>query len=257
MVGRNLNEIDPTTVEKHRFGRLHRVCFIVVNTYEVPRYRLGPGPLNDSLTVAQHLVELGHRVCFLHNTTPAHFKKWLEFFLQNVTESLFIFYTGHGASIPDRDGDEEDGKDEVMVFDKGYVKDDDLAICLRNFKKVDRLVLLSDCCHSGTIWDLDRRPTDAPFPPNILSISAAEDSQTAKQTKVEKMDQGIFTYFFWDQYDEDPMITPLEMKELINEDMKKFKQKLMATTTSEEMLTQPILPPFERKHGEGHGAHPA
>jgi hypothetical protein len=259
MVAKNLNALDPTTIEMRQIGRLDRVCFLVVNTYVKEAYKLGPGPLNDSLTVGQNLHEFRYRICFVHNTTPAHFLKWLKFFLEHVTDSLFVFYTGHGASIKDRDGDEADGMDEVMVFDVGYVVDDELANYLRQYCKVKHTVLLSDCCHSGSIWDIDPKPGKKPIPPNVLSISASLDSQTAKQTKMNKMDQGIFTFYFWKYFTEVDDVTPNQLGALVNKQIAKYTQMFVASTTSPEMLDKPFItqpPPRERRKRGGRGGKP-
>jgi hypothetical protein len=258
IVAQNLNDIDPASLNPRELGRLDRVCFLVVNTYEKKEYRLGPGPLNDSLTVAEHLSDVRHRIGFLHNTKPAHFLKWLRFLLENVTDSLFLFYTGHGASIRDRSGDEADGYDEVIVFDSGYIVDDQLADYLKQYTKVKRVVLMSDCCHSGTIWDIPEDPEKlSEFPKNLLSISSSMDSQTAKQTKLESKDQGIFTFYFWDFFDEDPEITPREIEGLVNGRIRRYNQVFVAMTTSPSMLDEPLVLPPERRqrrpHGEGRG----
>jgi hypothetical protein len=247
MVGTNLNQIDPLTLKRGQAGRMDRVCFIVVNTYVKEAYKLGPGPLNDSLTVAQNLHDFEYRIGFLHNTTPTHFLKWLRFVLENVTDALFLFYTGHGACVADRDGDEDDGKDEVMVFDTGYVVDDELANYLRRYCRAKRTVLLNDCCHSGTLWDLTPKPKLAPIPPGVMSISSALDSQTAKQTKLEARDQGIFTFYFWNYFTDDQEISPNELAVIINKNLAKYKQVVVLSTTSEEMLDEPILYPPEPK----------
>jgi hypothetical protein len=251
MVATNLNTLDPTTVNEERFGRAPRVCLIIVNTYEKESLQLGPGPLNDSLTVAQNLSDFQYRIYFLHNTTPAHFLAWLKYFLEHATDSLFIFYTGHGASIKDRDGDEEDGMDEVMVFDNGHVVDDELSKYLRLYCKAQRTVLVTDCCHSGTIWDLAQKPNAQPIPPNILSISAALDNQTAKQSKMDRKDQGIFTFYFWKYFSENNQITPHQLEGLMNPSLAKYSQGIVVSTSSPDMLDGAILvPPVPRK-GDG------
>ncbi len=72
---------------------------------------------------------------------------------------LFLSYSGHGYHIKDRNGDEEDGQDEVLCpvdyNTHGFIVDDYLK---NNF--IDRLgsnvtiVVIIDACHSGTALDL-------------------------------------------------------------------------------------------------------
>jgi hypothetical protein len=246
----NLNEKKPDQVPKERLRAYRYVLFIVVNTYTVERLALGPGPLNDSLTVAYHLSLIGYRVVFLHNTTTLQFSRWLRFLFQNVSESLVMFYTGHGASIKDKSGDEEDGFDEVMVFNKGYILDDELGDYLirdrgQLLKKNPnaRTILISDCCHSGTLWDIDEKNPKYPrFPKGVLSLSAALDSQTAKQTAMNKLDQGLFTFYFWNLWKDNHAITPNEVTVKLSGSLKNYKQEVLVSTTSPELRDQPIFP---------------
>jgi uncharacterized caspase-like protein len=64
---------------------------------------------------------------------------------------LFVFYySGHGSRRRDLDGDELDGYDETLVLYDRQVLDDDLHRIWLKFKPGVRLVMISDCCHSGT-----------------------------------------------------------------------------------------------------------
>ena len=71
-------------------------------------------------------------------------------------DSLFLSYSGHGISADDRNGDEEDGKDELLVTSDNYgIFDDDLKQILdTHLQEGVKLFALFDNCHSGTILDL-------------------------------------------------------------------------------------------------------
>ncbi|RKP10957.1 peptidase C14, caspase domain-containing protein [Thamnocephalis sphaerospora] len=74
-------------------------------------------------------------------------------------DSLFLHYSGHGATAEDMDGDEKDGQDETIVpldyQTAGMIVDDDLhAILVKPLQEGVRLTTIFDCCHSGTILDL-------------------------------------------------------------------------------------------------------
>merc|ERR1719240_738751 len=69
---------------------------------------------------------------------------------------------GPGASVPDKDGDEVDGKDEALCLVtpdgkidwNGFMTDDELAAAMTtNIDEDAKIIILSDCCHSGTICD--------------------------------------------------------------------------------------------------------
>ena len=70
---------------------------------------------------------------------------------------LFLLtYSGHGGTIPDVDGDEEDRVDETWCLYDGQLLDDELSILWSGFDAGVRLLVVSDSCHSGTLLrDLD------------------------------------------------------------------------------------------------------
>jgi predicted ester cyclase len=72
---------------------------------------------------------------------------------------LWFHYSGHGAQIPDKSHDEQDGKDESLVpldYQRaGMITDDDLeAALVKPLPAGVTLYCVFDCCHSGTILDL-------------------------------------------------------------------------------------------------------
>lgn len=74
-------------------------------------------------------------------------------------DALWVSYSGHGCSIPDDDGDEEDGMDECLCpadfQEGGVIRDDDVfKYLVKPLPKGVTLTCLMDCCHSGTILDL-------------------------------------------------------------------------------------------------------
>ena len=72
-----------------------------------------------------------------------------------------------------------------------FLEDDTLADCINKNNKTDKLILFNDCCHSGTIWDLDKvHLKDNQI---IWNISACEDCQTAAQLS----QNGALTSIFW------------------------------------------------------------
>ena len=89
-----------------------------------------------------------------------------------------------------------------------------------------------------------------------MSISAAKDDQTAKQTKVNSKDQGIFTYYFWGIWEEQNDITARQMEQKINPNISYFKQHFTFAETgpskddddddTELMFDEPIFPNRER-----------
>ncbi|KAL3810103.1 hypothetical protein ACHAXA_010927 [Cyclostephanos tholiformis] len=74
-------------------------------------------------------------------------------------DSLIFHYSGHGGSVKDVDGDEEDGMDETLCpvdYQRaGVIVDDEVhAVLCRGLPKGVRLTAIMDCCHSESILDL-------------------------------------------------------------------------------------------------------
>ncbi len=70
-------------------------------------------------------------------------------------DSVVLTYSGHGSFIPDQDGDEPDGVDEILCpwdIDKDNpLSDDELAALFAQRAEGVRLVMIADSCHSGTV----------------------------------------------------------------------------------------------------------
>ncbi|KAI8339206.1 caspase domain-containing protein [Chlamydoabsidia padenii] len=78
-------------------------------------------------------------------------------------DSFFFHFSGHGGSVKDRDGDEDDGYDETIYpvdhdrypGESGQILDDEMnAIMVRPLPRGCRLTAIFDSCHSGTALDL-------------------------------------------------------------------------------------------------------
>jgi hypothetical protein len=66
-----------------------------------------------------------------------------------VADDMFIFYfSGHGGQIPDVN--EADGQDDTLCTYASEIVDKELAQRWVEFAAGVRIVMLSDCCHSGT-----------------------------------------------------------------------------------------------------------
>ncbi|KAK7676785.1 hypothetical protein QCA50_020253 [Cerrena zonata] len=93
----------------------------------------------------------------------------------------FIFhFSGHGGQVPNYDGTEKDGLDEVIYpFDvildmdnqpSNYILDDDIHdILVDSLPGGARMIMIFDSCHSGTAADLDNDASDFCWSPLVTS----------------------------------------------------------------------------------------
>eukprot|EP00927_Polykrikos_kofoidii_P065060 TRINITY_DN60857_c0_g1_i1.p1 TRINITY_DN60857_c0_g1~~TRINITY_DN60857_c0_g1_i1.p1 ORF type:complete len:610 (-),score=95.44 TRINITY_DN60857_c0_g1_i1:475-2304(-) len=111
-------------------------------------------------------------------------------------DHLIFFYAGHGANLPDDDGDEDDGLDEAyLLVDEGgrlssnaILRDDDFAqVLTSSVPRGTSMIIISDCCHSGTMADFNRSVWKGHC---AVSVSGCSDWQTSADTGR----GGIFTH---------------------------------------------------------------
>ena len=114
--------------------------------------------------------------------------------ISSNADELWFHYSGHGVSLKDRDGDEEDGRDEGIVpldvWQEGIIRDDFLK-SLFTIRDSQKLRAIFDCCHSGTILDISAESSG-----NVLCLSGCLDSQKASDTKIESKWCGALTNSF-------------------------------------------------------------
>lgn len=120
---------------------------------------------------------------------------------------LWISYSGHGAQIRDRNRDEADGMDETVLpvdySSNGVISDDLLLHVLSLVHPSTHCMVLMDCCHSGTILDLQyklesdsrcSKVSDRTISSNIIMVSGCKDKQVSMDIKGE----GAMTRAFLD-----------------------------------------------------------
>lgn len=124
---------------------------------------------------------------------------------------LFFLYSGHGSYTMDRNGDETDKRDEMIIAsDMNGVLDDDLKrIIQTNLKKDVTLFALFDSCFSGSVLDLRYQYLDSlnydsftennkqlDTQGNVLMISGCSDKQTSADASINNKYSGAMTWSF-------------------------------------------------------------
>ncbi len=124
---------------------------------------------------------------------------------------LFISYSGHGSYLKDYDGDEEDGRDEVLCpidySNNGFISDDEIKNELINkLPSNAKLFVLIDACHSGTMCDLkynymvDKKSSYRTYGDfndsncHVIMISGCRDDQTSADAYVYDTQEKHYEY---------------------------------------------------------------
>ncbi|KAA6391141.1 MAG: hypothetical protein EZS28_013334 [Streblomastix strix] len=238
------------------------------NPYEGLPHTLEVGPINDGVLMAELFLSKGYNVVYLCDATPHEYYKWMDWLLSNVENELVSYFSGHGTQTPDKTGKEADGLSEVLVFYNAKKKtastgekitpmqgitdetvEDTVMhelIISKDYPQT-RVVLLTDCCHSGTMFNFDE-PLPAngkPITPNtkrinIVCVGAAIDSQTAKQTVQGNIESGVFTYNFTQLIKTKPASTFKELEEYMVKNIKKY-QTIQLTSNDTSNLNKQIV----------------
>jgi hypothetical protein len=168
-----------------------RALLIGLDQYENPKLNLR-GSVNDARNMQQLLIDVFHyrpeqiRMLTDAQATRANIlKAFDEWLIRDSAPGarVFFFYSGHGAQVPDLNGDEEDGLDETLVpYDTrvevrgnnkvlvNQVIDDEIDERLK--RVADRKVtVVVDACHSGTIT----RGADPMQPEGVKCVCAVLD----------------------------------------------------------------------------------
>jgi hypothetical protein len=129
-------------------------------------------------------------------------------------DQYYIHYSGHGASIRDRSGDEKDGYDETLCpldFNSaGFIVDDDIRAFLTKIPAKVKIFGVFDSCHSGTAMDLrylvtDRSnkyfsvSTDSKYPSlnsEVVLLSGAIDSSYSYDVQYDGKAGGALTFAY-------------------------------------------------------------
>lgn len=178
----------------------NKICVCFLNTYEREgSLKLGTPPLNDGILMCENLSKYFNYKCYyIHDGNANMFKDIFANIIKQIDKDIVIYYSGHGTQVQDLNGDEPDGRDEALCFVKRSIDlcvDDEIANIIRENNKCKKLILIADCCHSGSVWDL--KDVDDSIKKNITAISSCKDEQVSAQLLM----NGLFTSMFWEYYD--------------------------------------------------------
>jgi hypothetical protein len=148
---------------------------------------------------------------------------------------LFFYYSGHGSYTYDRNAEENDGKDEMIISsDLQEVLDDELKNILQKYLAREVTIIgLFDSCHSGTMLDLKYNYLDSDSynkysendkvsecQGNVIMISGCMDSQTSSEALIENKAQGALTWSFIQCLNKTPNSSWRELLKTMRESLK-------------------------------------
>ena len=139
---------------------------------------------------------------------------------------LFFVYSGHGSYAIDRNGDEKDGRDELIVScDLQGILDDELKALIQSYLKADvTLFALFDSCFSGSVLDLKYQFMDSldydkftenskqlETQGNVIMISGCTDNQTSADAVFDNKPNGAMTWSLLESLKQKPNVNWREL----------------------------------------------
>ena len=146
---------------------VNKALLIGINYLTSNKYRL-LSPINDVNIMKDFLINylnyqeediiiLSDSPKIKENASFFNIVKHIKLLGEDLTSQdfLFMYFSGHGGSIVDSNGDEVDKKDEIFLpqdWQVSYISDDLFHSLMNDFKS--KLFVMFDCCNSGTMCDL-------------------------------------------------------------------------------------------------------
>jgi hypothetical protein len=148
---------------------------------------------------------------------------------------LFFCYSGHGSYTLDRNSDETDGRDEMIVsYDLQGIVDDELKVLIQtHLKPGATLFAMFDSCFSGSVLDLKYQYLDSlnydnytenekqlETQGNVFMISGCTDNQTSADAFINNRASGAMTWSLLEAAKEKTGCTWRELIKLMRDKLK-------------------------------------
>jgi len=222
--------LQPPPPQKKPVRATKKCALIVGSNYPNTPYKLN-GCLNDVDFMQTYL----QKTCNFNSVTTLTDKSSLKPTKQNTLnafkallqnsqpgDKLVFCYSGHGSQVFDRNGEERDKNDEVLVCcDMQYVIDDELKAIVDQYMKPQTfLFCLFDSCHSGSAMDLQYQIFDSDSrnytttnrknkqtKGQVVLISGCKDSQTSADAYINSTFRGAMLWSFLQVVEKTPTTT--------------------------------------------------
>ena len=148
---------------------------------------------------------------------------------------LFFLFSGHGSNTFDKNGDETDGNDEMIIAsDLQGIIDDELKNLIQTYLKKDvTLVALFDSCFSGSVLDLKYQYLNSlnydkytenvknlETQGNVIMISGCTDEQTSSDALFNNKSNGAMTWSLLESLKYNPISSWRELIKLMRDKLK-------------------------------------
>lgn len=169
--------------------------------------------------------------------------------------TMFLYYSGHGVLVADKNKDEGRGKSDgaIVPWDygrSGFIIDDQLnARFIKKLNPATELFILPDCCYSGSNFDLEYTSITRELSkdeklrvtvPKIIQLSGCRDDQTS----AEVAGYGVATSAFINSTKKFslPALTVAEFQKVMADvSTRTHKQQPQVSYSRPEMKEQPIF----------------
>jgi hypothetical protein len=204
------------------------------------------GCINDVNSIKERIVKQGFsdnniRILTDLTSNKANRVNILEEFKNLLINSkagdfLFLLYSGHGSYTRDRNGDERNGYDELIVScDLQGILDDELKSLIQTYLKADvTLFAMFDSCCSGSVLDLKyqyldslnydkytENPNDLETVGNVFMISGCTDEQTSADAVINNKATGAMTWSLLEGLKQNPNCSWRELIKTMRDLLKK------------------------------------
>ncbi len=149
-----------TTKAKPKMSAVGYSLHIGINEVDRKAYEGWRGELqaceNDATAMAEIAADLRYKKTTVLRTKEATRDRVIDAITgaaeaMRPSDIFWLSYSGHGSQEPDFDGDERDKIDETWCLYDGMMLDDELYGLWAKFPPRSRIVVIADCCHSGSV----------------------------------------------------------------------------------------------------------
>jgi hypothetical protein len=170
----------------------------------------------DTSKIKKLFQSWGFEVQTLYDSQAMKIVDYLEAYTKRLSSNDYFafYYSGHGSFVPDKNGDEEDGKDETLVLSDGIKNKhliDDILYDEFNRIKAKKIIIL-DSCHSGTAFrGMNSRVKAKSISPNDVteSFSAPAKMRGVSVSSSKDIIEGSdYVVFSASQDNEESLATP-------------------------------------------------